>query len=127
MEELYAEDQRLGYLTAVQEIVGALAFDRELGALIVACMQPWMEFAESLAQRILRGSPLQGLVDPADIGTAVIALYLGLEIVTRMRAGDSTGSLALMTTLQQSAPWVDRLLGKGVRRGRPGPTRVALD
>ena len=28
MEELYAEDLELGQLTAVQEIVGAMAFDR---------------------------------------------------------------------------------------------------
>src|ERR1039458_7972729 len=46
MEELYAEDLHLGQLTAVQEIVGAMAFDPELGAEIVERMQAWMTFAE---------------------------------------------------------------------------------
>ena len=117
MEELYAEDLQLGQLAAVQEIVGAMAFDPELGVEIYARMQKWMTFAEQLASRILAGSPLAGVVDPSVIGSAVIALYMGLEIVARMRGGDSTGSSALMTTLVQAAPWVDQLLGKAPADG----------
>jgi AcrR family transcriptional regulator len=127
MEELYAEDLRLGQLTAVQEIVGAMAFDPVLGAEISRRMQPWMTFAERLAARIIAGSPLAGFVDPAVIGSAVVALYMGLEIVARMRGGDSGGSSALMTTLVQAAPWIDQLLGKAPR-GRWRPTAsVAIE
>jgi AcrR family transcriptional regulator len=127
MEELYAEDLHLGQLTAVQEIVGAMAFDPELGAEILERMQAWMTFAEELASRILAGSPLWGTVDPSVIGSAVIALYMGLEIVARMRGGDSTGSSALMTTLVQAAPWIDQLLGKALPpRRRPAAT-VAIE
>jgi AcrR family transcriptional regulator len=127
MEELYAEDLELGQLTAVQEIVGAMAFDPQLGVEIVQRMQAWMTFAEQLASRILAGSPLAGTVDPSVIGSAVIALYMGLEIVARMRGGDSTGSSALMTTLVQAAPWIDQLLGKRMpTRPRPA-TKVAID
>jgi AcrR family transcriptional regulator len=113
MEELYAEDLQLGQLTAVQEIV--------------ARMQAWMIFAEQLASRILAGSPLAGLIDPSVIGSAVIALYMGLEIVARMRGGDSTGSSALMTTLVQAAPWIDQLLGKSAPARRKAATRVAIE
>src|SRR5580700_5019375 len=112
MEELYSEDLRLGQLTAVQEIVGAMAFDPVLGDEIGRRMHPWVTFAEQLAARIIAGSPFAGFVDPAVIGSAVIALYMGLEIVARMRGGDSSGSSALMTTLVQAAPWIDQLLGK---------------
>jgi AcrR family transcriptional regulator len=123
MGELYAEDLQLGQLTAVQEIVGAMAFDRELGIEILARMQVWMTFAEQLAARILAGSPLAGLIDPSVIGSAVIALYMGLEIVARMRGGDSSGSSALMTTLVEAAPWIDQLLGKRAQgRRRPAAT-----
>jgi AcrR family transcriptional regulator len=127
MEELYAEDLQLGQLTAVQEIVGAMAFDPELGVEIVARMQAWMIFAEQLASRILAGSPLGGFIDPSVIGSAVIALYMGLEIVARMRGGDSTGSSALMTTLVQAAPWIDQLLGKSAPARRKAATRVAIE
>jgi AcrR family transcriptional regulator len=127
MEELYSEDLQLGQLTAVQEIVGAMAFDSQLGPEIVDRMQPWMSFAEELARRIVAGSALAGLIDPAVIGSAVIALYLGLEIVARMRGGDTSGSRALVATLSETAPWIDRLLGRAapVRRGRA--TRVVVD
>jgi hypothetical protein len=58
----------------------------------------------------------------------VIALYLGLEIVTRMQGGDASGSRALVATLSETAPWIDRLLGKGAG---PAPrrrmTRVTVD
>jgi AcrR family transcriptional regulator len=127
MQELYAEDLQLGQLTAVQEIVGAMAFDPELGVEIVDRMQVWMTFAEQLASRILAGSPLAGLIDPSVIGSAVIALYMGLEIVARMRAGDSTGSSALMTTLVQAAPWIDQLLGKPSHARRRPATTVSIE
>ncbi len=127
MEELYAEDLHLGQLTAVQEIVGAMAFDPELGVEIVARMQAWMTFAEELAARLLAGSPLAGFIDPSVIGSAVIALYMGLEIVARMRGGDSTGSSALMTTLVQAAPWIDQLLGKSAPAPRRAATTVAIE
>jgi AcrR family transcriptional regulator len=127
MEELYAEDLELGRLTAVQEVVGAMAFDPELGPEILARMQPWMTFAEQLATRLITGSPLAGLIDPGVIGSAVIALYLGLEIVARMRGGDTSGSSALVAALGQTAPWIDRLLGRsGATRRRPA-TRVAVE
>jgi AcrR family transcriptional regulator len=127
MQELYAEDLQLGQLTAVQEIVGAMAFDHELGIEILARMQAWMTFAEQLAARILAGSPLAGLIDPSVIGSAVIALYMGLEIVARMRGGDSTGSSALMTTLVEAAPWIDQLLGKRAPARRRPATSVSIE
>ena len=127
MQELYAEDLQLGQLTAVQEIVGAMAFDPELSVEILDRMQAWMVFAEELASRILAGSPLAGLIDPSVIGSAVIALYMGLEIVARMRGGDSTGSSALMTTLVQAAPWIDQLLGKASPTRRRTTTNVAIE
>ena len=127
MKELYAEDVQLGQLTAVQEIVGALAFDPVLGREIVSRMQPWMTFAEGLATRLVAGSSLEGLIDPGVIGSAVIALYLGLEIVARMHGGDTSGSRALMTTLGEAAPWIDRLLGKPAKKRRRPSTRVAIE
>jgi AcrR family transcriptional regulator len=127
LDELYSEDLQLGQLTAVQEIVGAMAFDPQLGPEIVVRMQPWMTFAEQLAERIMSGSPLANLVDPAVIGSAVIALYMGLEIVARMQGGDTSGSRALVATLSETAPWIDRLLGKGAVTRRRHATRVVVD
>jgi AcrR family transcriptional regulator len=128
MEELYAEDLRLGHLTAVQEIVAGMAFDERLGAEILARMQPWFDFATELANRILAGSPLSGAVAPEVIGAAVIALYLGQEIVARMRRGDAGGSQAMVATLGEVAPWIDRLLGKsGPAARRRRPSRISVD
>ena len=126
MHELYLEDQHDGYLTAVQEIVGGMAFDRRLGAEIVRRMQPWVDFAESLAGGILATSPLRGLIDPSVVGTAAIALYMGLEIVARMRGGDAGGSEALMATLTQAAPFIDALIGARRRPRAHRPARVTL-
>ena len=89
-----------------------MAFDERLGAEILARMQPWFDFATELAGRILAGAPLDGVVDPAEIGAAVIALYLGQEIVARMRRGEGGGSQAMVAVLREAAPWIDRLLGR---------------
>jgi AcrR family transcriptional regulator len=127
LEELYLEDLELGQLTAVQEIVAAMAFDPQLGPEIVARMQPWMSFAEQLAARLIAGSALTGFIDPAVVGSGVIALYLGQEIVARMRGGDTSGSRALVATLREAAPWIDQLLGKCPRSARRAATRVELE
>lgn len=128
MSELYAEDLQLGQLTAVQEIVGAMAFDPRLGAAILASMQPWINFATELAAVLTNGSPLAGAVDPVIVGSAVIALYLGLEIVARMRGGDTTGSRALLDALEAVAPWLDALLrSPGTSAVRRRPSQVHLD
>jgi AcrR family transcriptional regulator len=128
MSELYAEDLQLGQLTAVQEIVGAMAFDPRLGAAILASMQPWINFATELAAVLTNGSPLAGAVDPVTVGSAVIALYLGLEIVARMRGGDTTGSRALLDALEGVAPWLDALLrSPGTSAARRRPSQVHLD
>lgn len=128
MSELYAEDLQLGQLTAVQEIVGAMAFDPRLGAAILACMQPWINFATELAAGLTDGSPLAGAVDPVTIGSAVIALYLGLEIVARMRGGDTAGSRALLDALEGAAPWLDALLRRPTNAAaRRRPSQVHLE
>ena len=105
-----------------------MAFDERLGAEILARMQPWFDFATELATGILAGSPLGGAVDPGVIGAAVIALYLGQEIVARMRPGDAGGSQTMVAMLSEAAPWIDQLLGKGgaSRRRRP-PSRISVD
>jgi AcrR family transcriptional regulator len=128
MSELYTEDLRLGQLTAVQEIVGAMAFDPGLGAEILTRMQPWIDFAAELAGRLTAGSPLAGVVDPAPIGSAVIALHLGLEIVARMRGGDTGGSRALVDALEGAAPWLDALLRRPTTfPARRPPSRVRVE
>lgn len=127
MGELYAEDVESGQLTAVQEIVAAMAFDARLGAEILVSMQPWMAFAEQLAARFLGTSPLAGMIDPAVIGSSAIALSLGLEIVARMQGGDTSGSRALVAALAEAAPWLDRLLGKRPQVRRPASARVTID
>jgi hypothetical protein len=105
-----------------------MAFDDELGVEILARMQPWFDFATELATRILAGTPLGGAVDPAVVGSAVIALYLGQEIVARMRRGDTGGSQAMVATLGEAAPWIDQLLGKAMRPGRRrAPARISVD
>jgi hypothetical protein len=127
MEDLYAEDLRLGQLTAVQEIVAGMAFDASLGAEILQRMQPWFAFAERLANQLLVGTPLGASFDPAVVGTAVIALYLGLEIVARMRRGDTSGSTALVATLAEAAPWIDQLLGKTTSARRRTPALISVE
>jgi AcrR family transcriptional regulator len=128
LEELYWDDLHFGHMTAVQEVVGAMAFDQDLGVAILGRMDPWFAFADELARRILDRTPLEGLIDASVIGSAVVALYLGLEIVARMRGGDTSGSAGIVATLTTAAPWVDRLLGKAERPTRGArPSRVAID
>lgn len=128
LRTLYAEDVEAAHIAAVQELVAASAFSTSMGPRIVALMQPWFAFSEELIARILKGTALEGMVSPADLAFAMVALYLGLETMTRLTGGDPRRVRKLFSSAQRGAAIVEPLLG-GRRRGAAAraPAPVVLE
>lgn len=113
LRALYAEDLAEGHVAAVQELVAGAASSPRLGPAIVQRLRPWLELTEDIARRFLAGTPLEAVVPAAKLAYAVVALYLGLETLTRLdggvRADDSllaaaAPAAALFDTLMGGAP-----------------------
>jgi AcrR family transcriptional regulator len=116
MRTLYAEDMQTPHVAAVQELVAGGAFSGELGPAVAARMQPWVDLAHEVIDRILGDSPLHRAVDTRDLAFALVAMYLGSEQVARLQ-GNASRIDSLFAAALRAAPALDDMLG------RPAPRR----
>jgi AcrR family transcriptional regulator len=85
---IYREDLASGHVKVMVELIAGASTDPGLAPEIVARMQPWIEFAREEAERIGAGSPLAALAPPQDAAYAIVALFLGLELLSHLE-GDT--------------------------------------
>jgi len=83
--DVYREDLANGHITVLAELMSA----PELRAEMAARVKPWAAFTEDALGRVLGGSPVAGVVPPADLAYGIVALYLGIELLTHLDGDDS--------------------------------------
>lgn len=130
MRQLYSEDTESAHITVVQELIASSAFSGDMGPELIRRMQPWVDFAHEVIDRILGASPLRRAVDTRDLAFALIAMYLGSEQVARLQ-GDASRIDSLFAAARRAAPALDDMLGHPAprRRRRTGertPQRVRI-
>jgi len=109
MSRLYAEDVEVGHVAAVQEMVAGGSSVPSLRPEVVARMEPWVRFAESVMARLLKGTFLESVLPTRDFAYAAVALYFGIETLTHLD-GDRSRAEALFDTGKQLAPIADAVL-----------------
>ena len=92
--EVYREDLEAGHLTVLAEMVGAGVSAPDLGPRVAACLRPWVAFTEEAATEAVAGTVVAPLVPAADLAYAIVALYLGVELLTHLE-GDRTRAESL--------------------------------
>ncbi|HWF51912.1 MAG TPA: helix-turn-helix domain-containing protein [Solirubrobacteraceae bacterium] len=107
--EIYAEDLKNGYVTVLGEMVAAGVSNAELGAEVVARLEPWIEMVERKLRELTAGSPLASLIPPRDFAFAIIALYLGMDMLSHLE-GDRARAESLLDLGVRYAPLVGALL-----------------
>jgi AcrR family transcriptional regulator len=108
--EIYREDLESGHITVLAEMIAGAAAVPELGPQIIARMEPWIRFAEDAVRRALGDSPLAGLVPARDAAFAIVALYLGIELITHLQ-GDRSQAESLFRLASSLAPAFEGILG----------------
>ena len=126
MNELYAEDLASGHAMAVKELVANGAFSDRLGTAMTSRMQPWFALAESVAVRVLERSSLFTFVKPRDVAVAAIALYLGLDTVSRL-SGESTTAETLFAAGLRLAPLLGSMTSSEPQRRHHRTTRIDIE
>jgi AcrR family transcriptional regulator len=90
---IFREDLDAGYVAVLVEMIAGASSTPGLGSKVSARLGPWFAFAEQAVTTAL-GPPLDGLLPPADVAYAIVALYLGLEMLTHLD-GDRARALGL--------------------------------
>jgi AcrR family transcriptional regulator len=105
-QTIFAEDLDAGHVAVLVEMITGAQSTPGLGEQVAARLAPWRDFAESAIQRALAGSPV-GLVLPAkEIAHAVVAGFLGLELLASLD-GDRAAALALFDRARLVAGLLD--------------------
>ena len=102
--QIFREDLDEGYVTVLVEMIAGASSSPELGEQVAARIAPWRTFAERAIERTLADSPLASLVPVGDAAYAVVALYLGLEMLSHLD-GDRTRALALFEQAGRLVRW----------------------
>jgi AcrR family transcriptional regulator len=99
---VFEEDLDNGYVTVLVELIAGASATPGLGAEVAARIAPWREFAQQAIASGLAGSPLGPLLPAAELSHAVVALYLGLELLSHLD-GDRDRATALFDRAGQLA------------------------
>lgn len=92
--QIFREDLDEGYVTVLVEMVAAANASPTLGEAVAERIGPWLSFTRDAIDPALSSSPFASLVPSEDAAYAIVALYLGLEMLSHLD-GDRSRALAL--------------------------------
>jgi AcrR family transcriptional regulator len=91
---IFREDLDAGDAAVLVAMIAGAAATPGLGAEVAERIGPWIGFARDAVAGVLVDSPLGSVVSADSAGFAVVALYLGMEMLTQLD-GDGTPATAL--------------------------------
>lgn len=116
---IYEEDLENGYVTVLGEMVAGGVSDPELGRQVVARLDPWIGMVEGKLRALLAGSLFEAMVPPRDLAFAIIALYLGIDMLGHLD-GDHRRAQSLLELGVRYAPLIEALVPAQARRSADG-------
>ncbi len=81
---LYREDLGSGHITVISEMVAGSLARPDLGPEVVARMEPWIAFTEGVISDLITGSIFEAAVNARTLAFAVVALYLGVDLLSHL-------------------------------------------
>ena len=95
--------------SAVALVVAGWSPDSPLGPKVLANLRPWDEAIAAAVSRITAGSSLADLLPIEDLAHTISALFLGLQLMSRLDPDDPTNT-RIYEALTQSAEVATRLM-----------------
>jgi len=108
--DIFRSDLDAGYITVLVEMIAGASSTPGLGAEVAARIRPWREFARAAVADSLGDSTLGQLLPSEDVAYAIVALYLGLEMLSHLD-GDRGPALALFAQAEQLARLFETMTG----------------
>jgi AcrR family transcriptional regulator len=104
--EIFLADLDAGYVRVLVEMITGAHSVPGLGPQVAQRLAPWREFAETAAQQAVGRSPLARLLPPEEGAHAVVAGFLGLELLASLD-GDRSAAMALFDRARALARLLD--------------------
>jgi AcrR family transcriptional regulator len=99
-QAVFEEDLDAGHIAVLAEMIAGATSTPGLAPEVAARIAPWRTFAADAVGGVLDGTPLPALVEPDLLAHAVVALYLGLEMLAHLD-GDRAPALSLFDRARQ--------------------------
>jgi AcrR family transcriptional regulator len=81
---IYRQDLDSGHITVLSEVIAGSLSNPDLGPQVVARMEPWIGFAQQAIEKVTRDSPLASLLPSREMAFALVAFYLGIEMLNHL-------------------------------------------
>ncbi len=107
-QAIFEEDLDAGHIAVLAEMIAGSSATPGLAVEVAARIDPWRSFTADALRRVLEGSPLASVVEPDVAAHAVVALYLGLEMLAQLD-GDRSSAIALFDRARTLAGLVQAL------------------
>jgi AcrR family transcriptional regulator len=118
---IFVEDLDAGYGRVLIEMITGAQAVPGLGDQVAERLRPWRDLAEDAVRRALGRSAAARLLPPAEAGHALVAGFLGLEMLASLD-GDRAAALALFDRARSLARVLD-VTGGRVLPGRKGDSK----
>lgn len=92
--QIFREDLDDGYVSVLVEMIAGSASSPALGEQVALRIAPWLAFTREVVEQALSDSPFASIVPTDDAAYGIVALYLGLEMLSHLD-GDRSRALAL--------------------------------
>lgn len=109
-DSLFREDVAAGTVTVLTELVSACLTHPELGPEVVSRLRPWIDLTEGVIKNIAEGTFLEGILPARDLAQALIAFYMGMEMLHHLD-GDISRAQRLFNMFATVAPMASPFLG----------------
>jgi len=107
---IFQEDLDNGDAALLVEMIAGASSTPGLGTEVMARVAPWTDFAENALKSVVDDSPMAAIVPPGEIAHAIVALYLGLELLSHLD-GDRQAALGIFKRASQLASFADLIIG----------------
>jgi AcrR family transcriptional regulator len=82
--KIFREDLAAGHVKVLAELIAASSGDPDLGRAIRERIAPWIDFTHAAIERVVTDSPVAALLPTRELAFGIVALYLGLELLTSL-------------------------------------------
>jgi AcrR family transcriptional regulator len=103
---LYRKDVEGGHITVLSELIAASLAHPELRPELVRRLRPWLEFTQEALREALPGEALLGIVPLKELSSALVALYLGLNLLSLLDP-KAVPAEELFSLLEQVVPLLE--------------------
>ena len=98
--QIFREDLDTGHVTVLVEMIAGASSTPGLGAEVASRIGPWFTFTQEAIDKTFGASPLASLLPSSDVAYTIVALFLGLEMLTHLD-GDRERALTIFSHAQQ--------------------------